>query len=102
MQQITLVVKHKVGLHARPATLFVQTAKKFKSDILVRRDEREVNAKSILSLLTLGANQGAVITITANGEDEAAAVQALQELIATNFGESLEVPPASQQQNNHC
>jgi phosphocarrier protein len=95
MQEITLVVEHKVGLHARPAALFVQTAKKFKSDILVRKDEREVNAKSILSLLGLGANQGAVITIKANGEDEGAALKALQDLVENNFGESPHAHPAS-------
>jgi len=88
MQEVTLVVRHKVGLHARPAAMFVQTAKKFKSDILVRKDDREVNAKSILSILTLGANQGAVITIKAHGEDEEQALKALQELVETNFGEA--------------
>lgn len=95
MQEVTLVVEHKVGLHARPAALFVQTAKKFKSDILVRKDEKEVNAKSILSILTLGAGQGAVITLKASGEDEAAALAALQELVKHNFGESADAHPAS-------
>lgn len=89
MREVTLVVQHKVGLHARPAALFVQTAKKFKSDITVRKDEREANAKSILSILTLGANQGAVLTIKANGEDEDCAVRALQDLVESNFGEPL-------------
>ncbi len=95
MQEITLVVEHKVGLHARPAAVFVQTAKKFKSDILVRKDEKEVNAKSILSILTLGAGQGAVIHIKASGADEEAAVTALQELVKNNFGESAEAHPKS-------
>jgi phosphocarrier protein HPr len=102
MQEITLVVENKVGLHARPAALFVQTAKKFKSDILVRKDEREVNAKSILSILTLGANQGAVITIKANGEDEEAALKALQGLVENNFGESADVHPTSPPQSKCC
>ena len=93
MQEITLVVEHKSGLHARPAALFVQTAKRFKSQILVRKDEREANAKSITSLLLLGTNQGAVITIKANGEDEGAALKALQELVENNFGESAKAPP---------
>lgn len=90
MQEITMTVQHKVGLHARPAALFVQTAKKFTSDIFVTKDEREANAKSILSILTLGANQGAVITVRATGEDEAKAVIALQELVESNFGEARE------------
>lgn len=88
MQEVTLVVRHKVGLHARPAAMFVQTAKQFKSDISVRKDDREANAKSILSILTLGVNQGSVITVKANGEDEEQALKALQELVETNFGEA--------------
>ena len=88
MHEIDIVVQHKVGLHARPAALFVQAAKKFKSNILVRKGDREANAKSILSILTLGANQGAVITIKATGEDEEMAVQALKALVENNFGES--------------
>jgi phosphotransferase system HPr (HPr) family protein len=95
MQEITLVVKHAVGLHARPARLFVQTAKKFKSKILVSKGEREENGKSITSVLMLSASQGAVITIKANGEDEEAALKALQELVENNFGESLDARPAS-------
>jgi phosphocarrier protein HPr len=102
MQEVTLVVEHKVGLHARPAALFVQTAKRFKSEILVRKDEREVNAKSILSILALGANQGAVITIKANGEDEGAALKALQGLVENNFGESPDLHPASPPQLKCC
>ncbi len=89
MQEATVVVRHEVGLHARPAAMFVQTAKRFKSEVHVSKDDREVDAKSILSILTLGANQGAVLIIKANGEDEKEAVNALQELVETNFGESL-------------
>ncbi|MGQ9492951.1 MAG: HPr family phosphocarrier protein [Anaerolineae bacterium] len=87
MQEVTLVVRHKVGLHARPAAMFVQKAKQFKSEILVQKDEREANAKSILSILTLGVNQGSVITVKAHGEDEEQALKVLQELVETNFGE---------------
>ena len=87
MQEITLVIQNKVGLHARPAALFVQTAKKFKSKVLAIKDKREANAKSILSILTLGASQGAVVTVRAEGEDEAEAVEALKQLVDDNFGE---------------
>jgi phosphocarrier protein HPr len=87
MHEVTLVVRHEVGLHARPAALFVQTAKKFKSAISVGKDDMEVNAKSILSILTLGVNQNTVIKIKADGEDEEEAVKALEELIESNFGE---------------
>ena len=89
MQEVTLVVRHKVGLHARPAAMFVSTAKQFKSDILVGKGDMEVNAKSILSILTLAVNQGTVITVKANGEDEEKAVKVLQQLVETNFGEPL-------------
>lgn len=87
MPESTLTVRHKVGLHARPAALFVQTAKKFNSDIRVSHDEREANAKSILTVLTLGAEQGAVITIRAEGEDADEALAALTALVEDNFGE---------------
>jgi phosphotransferase system HPr (HPr) family protein len=56
MQEVTLVVRHEVGLHARPAVRFVQTAKKIRSAISVGKDEMEVDAKGILSILTLGVN----------------------------------------------
>lgn len=87
MPEITLTVHHKVGLHARPAALFVQAAKKFKSDITVTYGEREANAKSILKVLTLGVNQGAVITIRAEGEDAEQSLETLEALIEDNFGE---------------
>lgn len=88
MPEITLTVHHKVGLHARPAALFVQTAKQFRSDIKVTHDEREANAKSILGVLTLGANQGAVIAVWAEGEDAEQALTALKALVESNFGEA--------------
>jgi phosphocarrier protein HPr len=87
MQEVTLVVRHKVGLHARPAALFVQTAKKFKSAVKVGKDNTEVDAKSILLILTLAVNHGSTITIKADGEDEREAVKALQTLVESNFGE---------------
>ncbi len=87
MREVTLTIRNKVGLHARPAALFVRTAGKFKSKVSAVKDGREVNAKSILSVLTLGAEQGAVVTIRAEGEDEAEAVEALKELVENNFGE---------------
>ena len=87
MREVTLTIRNKVGLHARPAALFVQTASKFKSKVSAVKDECEVNAKSILSVLTLGAEQGAVVTIRAEGEDEVEVVEALKELVENNFGE---------------
>ncbi len=88
MPEIKIAVQHKVGLHARPASLFVQTAKRYKSNINVLYDGRTANAKSILSVLTLGAGQGAELAIEAEGEDADAALEALRSLIATNVGEA--------------
>jgi phosphocarrier protein HPr len=87
MPEITLVVNSKVGLHARPASLFVKTAGKFTSDITVNHGERTANAKSILNVLTLGVNQGAKITVEAEGPDASEALAALQDLVNDNFGE---------------
>ncbi len=87
MPEITLTVQHKAGLHARPAALFVQTANKFKSNIRVQHGDREANAKSIMGVLTLGASQGAVVTIRAEGEDAQQALDGLRELVESNFGE---------------
>ena len=87
MPEITLTVHNKVGLHARPAALFVQTAKQFNCDVKVTHGEREANAKSILSVLALGVEQGAVITIHAEVQDADQALEALETLIENNFGE---------------
>lgn len=91
MKEATAVVRNKVGLHARPAAIFVQLANKFSSEILIAKTEdggdKEVNAKSILSILTLAVCQGTKVRITANGGDEEDAVEALCELIETNFGQ---------------
>ena len=87
MPEITLTVHHKVGLHARPAALFVQTAKQFNCDVRVTHGEREANAKSILSVLALGVEQGAVITIRAEGEDADQVLAELEALVESNFGE---------------
>ncbi len=87
MPEIILTIRHKVGLHARPAASFVQTAKQFKCDIKVAHDQREANAKSILGVLALGANQGALITVWAEGEDAEPALAALEALVESNFGQ---------------
>lgn len=94
MKEIKVIVNNKVGLHARPAALFVQTASKFKSEIKVSCLDKEANkprianAKSILSILTLGVFEGTEISIQATGEDEHKAAQALCDLVASNFGET--------------
>ncbi len=87
MAEVILVVNNKVGLHARPAALFVQMAGRFKSAITVWNGDRHANAKSMLNVLTLGVLSGATIRVTAEGEDAEQALQALSELNASNFGE---------------
>ncbi len=87
MQEISIVVRNKVGLHARPAALFVQISVAHQSKITVIKGEKTGNAKSILSILALGVNQDDKITIQADGADEGAALEKLAKLIEDNFGE---------------
>jgi phosphotransferase system HPr (HPr) family protein len=91
MPNIELPVLHSVGLHARPASLFVKQAAKFPCAISITNLSgagKCVNAKSILSVLTLGVQQGHRVRIEAEGDQAEAALQALQQLIASNFGET--------------
>ena len=82
-----VVVQNKVGLHARPATFFIQKANEFKSSIWVEKDERRVNAKSLLGVLSLGIMGGTEIRIIAGGSDEKAAVEELVKLVESGFAE---------------
>jgi phosphocarrier protein HPr len=82
-----VIVQNQIGLHARPATFFIQKANEFKSSIWVEREERRVNAKSLLGVLSLGIVGGASIRIIADGTDEQAAVEALVKLIESGFVE---------------
>ncbi|MCF7832263.1 MAG: HPr family phosphocarrier protein [Candidatus Marinimicrobia bacterium] len=83
-RQVTIL--NKQGLHARPATAMVNTAAKYKSEIYICRDEKKVNGKSILGLLVLAAECGAILTIEAQGSDENEAVEALVNLVTDHFG----------------
>ena len=85
MPSLKIVVNNDVGLHARPAALFVKTAQEFNADITLEYAGREANGKSLLNILTLGVNQGSEITINAQGEDANSALAALQSLIDSNF-----------------
>ena len=80
-----VVIRNQVGLHARPATFFIQKANEFRSTIWVEREERRVNAKSLLGVLSLGIVGGTSIRIIADGSDEEAAVSGLVELISSEF-----------------
>ena len=80
-----VVVQNEVGLHARPATFFIQKANEFKSAIWVEKEERRVNAKSLLGVLALGIIGGTAIRIIADGSDEGTAVDELVRLVETGF-----------------
>ena len=82
-----VVVQNQVGLHARPATFFIQKANEFKASIWVEKEDRRVNAKSLLGVLSLGIVKGTSINLIADGPDEKEAVEALIELISSNFSE---------------
>ena len=82
-----VVIDNQVGLHARPATFFIQKATEFKSSIWVEKEERRVNAKSLLGVLSLGIVKGTSVKIIADGADEEAAIDTLSALIDSDFSE---------------
>ena len=81
------VIKNKLGLHARPASLFVQMANRFRSDIIIQKGKQKVNGKSIMGVMMLAAGPGSHITIRATGSDAARAIAEFTKLIQDNFGE---------------
>ena len=83
----SMTIKNSIGLHARPATFFIQKANSYKCSIWVEKEDCRVNAKSLLGVLSLGIAQGTEITIIADGQDEANAVEGLGELIESGFAE---------------
>ena len=82
-----VMVQNQVGLHARPATFFIQKANEFKSSIWIEKEERRVNAKSLLGILSLGLVGGTAIRIIADGADEQVAVDSLVELVESGFSD---------------
>lgn len=82
-----VTVQNQVGLHARPATFFIQKANEFKSSIWVEKEERRVNAKSLLGVLSLGIMGGTNIRVIAGGPDEEQAVNELVKLVESGFAE---------------
>ena len=85
MYEKDVTVQNQVGLHARPATFFIQKANEFKSSIWVENEERRVNAKSLLGVLSLGIMGGTQIRIKASGSDEEQAVEELVKLVESGF-----------------
>ncbi|MEJ2048630.1 MAG: HPr family phosphocarrier protein [Calditrichota bacterium] len=87
MIEKSIKIENKTGLHARPAALLVKVAGKYKSDIILSKDGYEVNGKSIMGVMTLGAESGSTILIRVQGEDESEAMKALEELMINKFYE---------------
>jgi phosphocarrier protein HPr len=87
MLRRSIVIRNKLGLHARAAVKFVNTANRFGADVRIVKDDSEIDGKSILGILTLAATQGSEIGLHIDGPDEEAAWEALSELISNRFGE---------------
>ena len=80
-------ITNNIGLHARPATFFIQKANTYKSSVWIEKDDRKVNAKSLLGVLSMGIAKGMTVTLIADGQDETTAVDGLAQLIQTGFVE---------------
>ena len=87
MKTCEIMITNSSGLHARPATFFIQKANFYKSTILIEKDDRKVNAKCLLGVLSLGIAKGMTVTLTAEGVDEDAAIDGLVSLINSGFNE---------------
>lgn len=82
-----ITIQNSVGLHARPATFFIQKANSYKSSIWVEKDDRRINAKSLLGVLSLGITRGMTITLIADGADEVEALNGIEDLVTNGFNE---------------
>ena len=82
-----ITITNSIGLHARPATFFIQKANAYKASVWVEKEDRRVNAKSLLGVLSLGIAQGMTVTLLADGQDEEDALDGLVNLINTGFAE---------------
>lgn len=87
MYKAEIELKNETGLHARPASLFVKEATKYKSQISIVKRDKEYNGKSIMGILSIGAIKGDKLTVIAEGEDEKEAIKSLKALANNNFGE---------------
>ena len=80
-----VTIKNNVGLHARPATFFIQKANSYASSIWIQKDDRRISAKSLLGVLSMGITGGMTITLVADGPDEAEALNGLEELVSNSL-----------------
>lgn len=87
MVKNNVTITNNIGLHARPATFFIQKANSYKASIWIEKDDRKVNAKSLLGVLSMGIAQGMTVTLIADGADETDAINGLVELIQNSFAE---------------
>lgn len=87
MTKTDVTITNNIGLHARPATFFIQKANSYKSLVWIEKEDRKINAKSLLGVLSLGIAKGMTVTIIADGADEKDAVTGLSDLINTGFAE---------------
>ena len=85
MKEFSYTIKDELGIHARPAGLLVKEAAKFSSDVKLKKDDKEVDAKRIIGVMSLGTKQGETVTITANGDDEEQAITAIKEFMENNL-----------------
>lgn len=88
MQSTTIIIINKLGLHARAAAKLSRLAEQFSSEITLEKSEHSINAKSIMQIMMLAANKGSQITLSANGVDEANAIQAITDLVNRYFDEA--------------
>jgi phosphocarrier protein len=84
-----VTVRNRAGLHTRPASMLVRTASQFESEVFLRRDNYEINGKSVIGVMTLAAEQGASLTLIVEGEDEDEAADAIADLFDDGFGEEM-------------
>ncbi|MBM7624172.1 HPr family phosphocarrier protein [Sporohalobacter salinus] len=87
MEKVRTKITNKTGLHARPASMFSEIANQYQADVTVIYKDKEVNGKSVMTIMSLGVSQGEEITIIVEGEDEIQAVTALTDLIESDFNE---------------
>lgn len=89
MVEREITVRNRAGLHTRPASMLVRTAAQFESEVFLRRDNYEINGKSVIGVMTLAAEQGSTLTLVVEGKDEEEATEAIVGLFEDGFGEEL-------------
>lgn len=89
MVEREVTVRNRAGLHTRPASMLVRTAAQFDAEVFLRRDNYEINGKSVIGVMTLAAEQGSTLTLVVEGEDEDEATEAIVELFEDGFGEEM-------------